>query len=134
MRMAAEFLFRVLPSSGLPIYRQLVEQVRRHVASGRLKSQDFLPSVRQVALEIGINAMTVSKAYSLLEREGVLELVRGQGMRVADRNGAAASVADRQAQILPLAQQLAAEAQQLSLTDRQVKAVIDRAIKERDST
>jgi GntR family transcriptional regulator len=133
MRMAAEFLFRVLPNSGLPIYRQLVEQVRRHVASGRFKADDFLPSVRQVALELDINAMTVSKAYSLLEREGVLELVRGQGMRVADRNDAAASVAERQAQILPLAQQLAAEAQQLSLTDRQVKAVFDRAIKERDA-
>lgn len=134
MRMAAEYLFLVLPSSGLPIYRQLIDQVRRHVASGRIKADDFLPSVRQVAQELEINAMTVSKAYSLLERDGVLELVRGQGMRVADRNGATASVAERQAQILPLAQQLAAEAQQLSLTDRQVKAVIDRAIKERDAS
>ena len=132
--MAAEYLFLVLPSSGLPIYRQLIDQVRRHVASGRIKADDFLPSVRQVAQELEINAMTVSKAYSLLERDGVLELVRGQGMRVADRNGATASVAERQAQILPLAQQLAAEAQQLSLTDRQVKAVIDRAIKERDAS
>jgi GntR family transcriptional regulator len=132
MRMAAEFLFRVFPTSGLPIYRQLVDQVRRHVASGRLAAEDFLPSVRQVALELEINPMTVSKAYSLLEHDGLVELVRGQGMRVANRNGQSATVEKRQEQLLPLAMQLAAEARQLRLTERQVKSLVDRAIKEQE--
>jgi GntR family transcriptional regulator len=130
MRMAAEFMFQVVPTSGLPIYRQLVEQVRRHAASGRLKPNDYLPSVRQVALELEINPMTVSKAYSILEREKVVELVRGQGMRIAERNAASAGVEERQAQLLPLVRRLASEAQQLSLSEKQVRTLLARAIKE----
>jgi GntR family transcriptional regulator len=130
--MAAEFLFQVFPTSGLPIYRQLVDQVRRHVASGRIAPGDFLPSVRQVASELEVNPMTVSKAYSLLERDGVVELARGQGMRVAERSGANGSLAARRDRLVPLVEQLLAEAYQLSISDGQVKALVDRLIKERD--
>jgi GntR family transcriptional regulator len=134
--MAADFLFQVFPNSGLPIYRQLIDQVRHHVASGRVKPGDFLPSVRQVALELEVNHMTVSKAYSLLERDGVVELVRGQGMRVAPRptpseNG---SVRERQEKLLPLVRQVAAEAYQLNLSATQVKSLIDRVLKELDQS
>jgi len=134
MRMAAEFLFRVFPASGVPIYRQLMDQVRRHIASGKLGGGDFLPSVRQTALELEVNPMTVSKAYSILEREGLVELARGQGMRVAARDGAAdqASLRERQEQLLPLLRQVAAEAYQLSLSGNQVKTLFDRVIKELD--
>jgi DNA-binding transcriptional regulator YhcF (GntR family) len=66
-------------SSAEPIYRQIVEQVRRHVASGQWKAGDELPSVRALAQEHAINPMTVSKAYSLLEAEGLLERRRGMG-------------------------------------------------------
>ena len=72
----------VSPTSGVPIYRQLMDQVRAQIAGGRLAPGEFLPSVRQVAEELEVNPMTVSKAYSLLEQDGVVELVRGQGMRV----------------------------------------------------
>jgi GntR family transcriptional regulator len=136
MRMAAEFLFQVFPTSGLPIYRQIVDQVRRHVASGRLRAGDFLPSVRQVGLELQVNPMTVSKAYSLLERDGVVELVRGQGMRIADRSESATngSLRERQEQLMPLLRQVAAEAFQLSLSGKQVRTLLDRVIKELDGT
>src|SRR4051812_15843065 len=100
--MDARLLYQVFPTSGVPIYRQLVDQVRRNVASGRLQVGDFLPSVRSVALELEINPMTVSKAYSLLEREQVVELVRGQGMRVASPPAAQSSDVERQQQLLPL--------------------------------
>lgn len=134
--MAAEFLFQVFPNSGLPIYRQVVDQVLRHVASGRVRTGDFLPSVRQVALELEVNAMTVSKAYSLLERDGIVEHVRGQGMRVAPRptpseNG---SLRERQERLMPLLRQVAAEAYQLNLSGSQVKSLIDRVIKELDQS
>lgn len=130
--MAADLLFQVFPNSGLPIYRQLIDQIRRHVASGRLAGGDFLPSVRQVALELEINPMTVSKAYSLLERDGVVELVRGQGMRIAERKAAGGndSLRERQEHLLPLLRQVAAEAYQLSLSEKQVKSLLDRVIKE----
>jgi DNA-binding transcriptional regulator YhcF (GntR family) len=134
MRMAADFLFRVFPTSGLPIYRQIVDQVRRHVATGRFQPGDFLPSVRQVALELEVNPMTVSKAYSLLERDGALELVRGQGMRIAPRSDANGNLRERQDQLLPLLRQVAAEAHQLSLSGKQVRSLLERALKELDGT
>jgi GntR family transcriptional regulator len=134
MRMAADLLFRVFPTSGLPIYRQIVDQVRRHVATGRFQPGDFLPSVRQVALELEVNPMTVSKAYSLLERDGALELVRGQGMRIAPRSDANGNLRERQDQLLPLLRQVAAEAHQLSLSGKQVRSLLERALKELDGT
>src|SRR5947209_18587417 len=77
---ASASYFQVNTSSGVPIYRQLMDQVRALVASGRLAEGDLLPSVRQVAQDLQVNQMTVSKAYSLLERERVVERVRGHGM------------------------------------------------------
>jgi GntR family transcriptional regulator len=109
----------VAPTSGVPIYRQLMDQIRAQVAGGRLASGEFLPSVRQVAEDLAINPMTVSKAYSLLERDGVIENVRGQGMRVTPQptNGKA-----RREAIKPLLQQVAATAKQLDLAPPQVIA------------
>src|SRR3954471_12584311 len=109
----------VSPSSGVPIYRQLIEQIRAQVAGGRLGAGEFLPSVRQVAEELAGNPMTVSKAYSILEREGVVELVRGQGMRVKET---ATNGKVRREAILPLLRQGAATAKQLSLKPEQVIA------------
>ena len=109
----------VSPTSGVPIYRQLMDQLRAQVAGGRLAAGEFLPSVRQVAEELQVNPMTVSKAYSLLERDGVVELVRGQGMRV---NEMATNGKVRREAILPLLKQVAATARQLSLKPEQVIA------------
>lgn len=65
--------FQVSPTSGEPIFRQLIEQVKRFVASGQLATGDRLPSVRQLARTLSVNPMTVSKAYSHLEMDGVVE-------------------------------------------------------------
>lgn len=134
--MDSQFLFQVFPTSGLPIYRQIADQVLRHVASGRVRPGDFLPSVRTVATELEVNPMTVSKAYSLLERDGVIELVRGQGMRIAPRPASASngSLRERQEKLLPLLRQVAAEAYQLQLSNAQVKSLIDRVLKELDGS
>jgi GntR family transcriptional regulator len=59
--------------SGIPVYRQLMDQIKFHVASGLLNSGDELPSTRSLSTRLGLNPMTVSKAYGLLEREGVLD-------------------------------------------------------------
>ena len=75
--------FAIAPSDPTPIYRQIVDQVRRQIAGGQLSTGIELPSVRAVALLHAINPMTVSKAYSLLEAEGLLERRRGMGMVVA---------------------------------------------------
>ena len=76
--------FDITPSSPTPIYRQIVEQVRRLIASGQLQPGDDLPSVRAVAQLHAINPMTVSKAYSMLETEGTLTRRRGVGMVISD--------------------------------------------------
>jgi GntR family transcriptional regulator len=80
--MDAEIL-HVNPSSPEPIYRQIAEQLRRMVGAGQLEPGEILPSVRDVAATHAINPMTVSRAYSQLEAEGVLERLRGKGMAVA---------------------------------------------------
>jgi GntR family transcriptional regulator len=112
--MSPSTLFRVEPASGVPIYRQLLDQVLSLRASGRLAPGDFLPSVRQVAEDLTVNPMTVSKAWSLLERDGVVELIRGQGMRVTAPN-ATSTRAQRIAELKPLLQQVAARAHQMAL-------------------
>jgi GntR family transcriptional regulator len=66
-------LIVVDPNSGVPVYRQVIDQIRFHVTSGLLKPGDELPSTRALSTQLGINPMTISKAYSFLERDGVVE-------------------------------------------------------------
>jgi GntR family transcriptional regulator len=129
--MAAEYALTVAPTSGVPIYKQLVDQIRARVAGGRLPAGEFLPSVRQVAEHLQVNPMTVSKAYSLLEKDGIVEFVRGQGMRVNPPGSAANGKARRQA-ILPLLEQVADAARHLALTPEQVIAELKPLLENRD--
>jgi GntR family transcriptional regulator len=131
--MPAPFAIVISPTSGLPIYRQVMDQVRAQVVGGRLKADEFLPSVRQVAEELQVNPMTISKAYSLLERDGVVELVRGQGMRVKDPGPTTNGRARREA-LRPLLEQVAATAKQLSLTPQQVLQQLKPMLEEQESS
>lgn len=78
-------LFSVTAGSPEPIYRQLVGQVHRRVATGQWPAGTEMPSVRELAQALALNPMTVSKAFSILEAEGVLTRRRGLSMVVADR-------------------------------------------------
>jgi GntR family transcriptional regulator len=118
-------MFTLDPHSGIPIYRQLVEQVRRLVASGQLRAGAELPSVRELALAHAVNPMTVSKAYSLLEAEGLLERNRGRPMTVAPRRRPVDSPERRLKQIAPQAESLVLSARQLELTRKDLAALID---------
>lgn len=69
--------------SGQPIYRQVIEQIRRQIMAGQLGQGEQLMSVRDLAARIRVNPMTISKAYSLLEVEGLVERRRGVGLFVA---------------------------------------------------
>ncbi|MEM7262859.1 MAG: GntR family transcriptional regulator [Planctomycetota bacterium] len=99
------------PTSGLPIYRQIIAQVRRTIASGALREGEQLPSVRELSGLLGINHLTVQKAYRELERDGVLEVRRGLGMFVA----AHAPTTHADASVRALAERLAVEATQAGL-------------------
>ena len=69
--------------SGVPIYRQVIEQVRRQIMAGQLSEGQQLDSVRELAGRLRVNPMTISKAYALLEVEGLAERRRGIGLFVA---------------------------------------------------
>jgi GntR family transcriptional regulator len=120
MALNPKYYFQIFPSSGVPIYRQILDQVKIHVAAGHVKPEDFLPSVRQVAKQLDVNPMTVSKAYSLLENEGVVETVRGQGMRIRRVAGAKQDFSERRKDLLPLLREVAGKARQLSLDKKNV--------------
>jgi len=122
----AKYVFQISTSSGVPIYRQVIDQVKTQIATGRLEEGAFVPSVRQVSKELEINPMTVSKAYSILEREGVLEFVRGQGMRVHRTSISKNDLAKRKDEIVPLLREVKRRARQLSLEPKDVIALLKR--------
>lgn len=75
--------FQIDPSSRLPIYRQLRDQLREAVARGKLRPQQRLPSVRELSRELVVNPNTIARVYTELEREGVLNTRPGLGVFVA---------------------------------------------------
>ncbi|WP_322402615.1 GntR family transcriptional regulator [Massilia luteola] len=122
-------LFSIATGSPEPIYRQLVEQVRRLAASGQLRPGDEMPSVREIAQALALNPMTVSKAYGLLEMDGVLARRRGLGMVVAD-SAAPAAKADILGLLRPTLERAAVEARQLELDTDTVLSLFATILKE----
>jgi GntR family transcriptional regulator len=113
-------VFTLNPHSGVPIYRQLLEQVRRMVASGQLLPGAALPSVRELALAHAVNPMTISKAYGLLEAEGLLERNRGKPMTVAAQAATGMQLTRRLAQLDPQLDQVVLAARQLQLSEAEL--------------
>jgi GntR family transcriptional regulator len=108
-------VFVLKPHSGVPLYRQLYEQVRRLVASGQLAPGTELPSIRELAVTHAINPMTVSKVYARLESEGVLERNRGKPMTVAAQRRPQVPLGGRLETLDPALEALVLAAQQLEL-------------------
>ncbi|HET6426198.1 MAG TPA: GntR family transcriptional regulator [Planctomycetaceae bacterium] len=75
-------LLHIDPSNGLPIYDQINRQIKFAVANGALRSGELVPSVRELAQRIAVNPNTVARAYRDLQTDGVLETLRGEGLRV----------------------------------------------------
>ncbi len=80
-----QLLVLVDPHSGVPVYRQVMDQVKFHIASGMLEPGDELPSTRALSSQLGVNPMTISKAYSYLERDGVVGRRPGRQLIVKRR-------------------------------------------------
>ncbi|HEX5470847.1 MAG TPA: GntR family transcriptional regulator [Lacipirellulaceae bacterium] len=88
--------FQVDPTTRVPIYRQLMDQIRLAVARGRLRPGSRLPSVRVLSRELVINPNTVARVYTELEREGVLNTRPGLGVFVAEPQAELSAAARRQ--------------------------------------
>lgn len=121
-------MFRLDPQSGTPIYRQLMDQIRWLTASNRLRPGDELPSVRELAVEHAVNPMTISKAYALLEAEGVLTRQRGRPMTVSADCGSRESKAARLRRLGDQIDLLALAAAQLGLDPDDVVDAVRKAM------
>ena len=92
-------IFRLNQASGIPLYLQLMEQVKHAVETGALREGDQLPAIRKVAVDLVMNPNTVVRAYRELEHEGILDLKHGSGAFIKESAGGRARVM-RKAQAL----------------------------------
>lgn len=120
--------FQINPGSAEPIYRQLMDQLRRRVAAGQWVAGQELPSVRELALQLAVHPMTISKAYGLLEIEGLLERRRGLPMVIAAGHARPAAARDRLEQLRPTLARAAAEARELDVPRHQALALFERLL------
>jgi GntR family transcriptional regulator len=121
-RNGAAFQFALDLHSGVPVYRQLIDQVRGGTASGSLTAGDQLPTVRQLAVDLAINPNTVMRAYRELELGGLLETHQGTGTFISDKKPEKKS-AERDRQLGQMAGEFAARAGAAGFT---LEEVIDR--------
>ena len=116
-------LFRPNPSSGVPVYLQLIEQVRHAVDVGTLRPGDQLPGIRRVAEDLVINPNTVAKAYRDLEQAGVIDLRHGAGAFVADKGPTARVTTVRKAQ--PILQATLERLAGMGLTAEEIRRLFE---------
>jgi GntR family transcriptional regulator len=113
------FRFRLDNHSGVPVYRQMIDQVQGAIAMGVLRPGDQLPTVRLVAVELAINPNTVMRAYRELEIRGVLDTQQGTGTFVADRPDGITQE-DRERMIFQLVGEFVARAGASGVTAREL--------------
>jgi GntR family transcriptional regulator len=115
-------IFRLNPSSGIPLYLQLMEQVKHAVETGALREGDQLPVIRKVAEDLVMNPNTVVRAYRELEHEGVIELRHGSGAYIKESAGTRAKVIHKaQAMVQSMIERLAS----LGLTEEELRRVFE---------
>ncbi len=116
------------PRSGVPIYLQIIEQIKRSVALGVLAPGEQLPTVKQLALDLTINPNTVARAYRELERDEVIETAVGRGSFVRSNGttqNARAAASDVAAEALA---QAVREAKSVGLAPSQIRALFETAV------
>jgi len=121
------------PGSSEPIYRQVMEQLRRRIASGQLVAGQEIPSVRELAQALAVHPMTISKAFSLMETDGLIERRRGLSMVVAAQHARAQSPASRTELLRPTLEKAAAEARQLEVSNAQAIKFFQHILNEGES-
>jgi GntR family transcriptional regulator len=106
---APSFRLKLDLRSGVPVYRQIIDQVRGGMAAGTLAAGDQLPTVRQLAVDLAINPNTVLRAYRELELGGTLETHQGTGTFISEKK-ISRNNAERERQLAQLANEFAARA------------------------
>jgi GntR family transcriptional regulator len=124
-------MFAIDHSDPLPIYAQLDRAIRLAVATGKLRRGDQLPTVRQLAVDLRINANTVAKVYAELERSGVVQTHRGVGTFINHVGNEAVSLSDRQRQLMALADEFLTKSGVLGFTQQEALEVINTRSRQR---
>lgn len=112
------------PNAPTPIYLQIVRQVKNAVATGLLAVGDKLPSVRELSQELTINPNTIARAFQELEREGVIDTVRGVGAFVSQK-GFKMSEGQRLERVRAIISELLTEAYHLRFSKEELRGVIE---------
>jgi GntR family transcriptional regulator len=120
--------FQVDPTSRVPIYRQLIDQIRQAVARGRMRAGVRLPSVRVLSRELVVNPNTVARAYTELEREGVLNTRPGLGVFVAEPQAELTNSARRE-RLCEAIDRFLTEAVHLGFSAEEVLAAVEKRIR-----
>lgn len=115
--------------SGLPIYMQIATQIKEAIAVGGLRLNDQLPSVRHLALELGVNPNTVARAYRDLEHDGILRTETGNGTFV-QMQAPGLMREEKLRRLRPYATQLAVEAAHLRLTRDDVNTLLNEVMRD----
>jgi GntR family transcriptional regulator len=108
--------FPINPTDPMPLYAQLTRAIRFAVTTGKLRIGDQLPTVRQLAVDLRINANTVAKVYAELERSGVVETRRGVGTFVCARHFEAKGTQEHEKHLRDLSDRFISEAGSLGFT------------------
>ncbi|AFV12886.1 HTH-type transcriptional repressor YtrA [Thermacetogenium phaeum DSM 12270] len=124
-----ELWFDIDQRSSIPIYQQLVDKIKEAVARGILSTGEKLPSVRELAARIAINPNTIAKAYQELEREGVIETLRGRGTFVALWKSRVNEEAKRRV-IREMTEKMLVEAFYLGLPREELLEIIEETVRE----
>ena len=121
--MTTQLHLQIDERSGVPVYRQIMDQIKYYVAGGTLRPGDQIPSIRELANAMAVNPTTVVKAYSELEGEGIIEKRHGKGAFIA-AHAPALSQIDQEIALRRSAKQLAVEATQLQVPSPKVITVV----------
>jgi GntR family transcriptional regulator len=118
-------IFRPNPSLGVPIYLQLMEQVKHAIETGALRPGDQLPGIRPLAEELVINPNTVAKAYRELEHDGVIELRHGAGAFVSGHAARSKKTADSVRTAQPIVAAAIQRLRERGLTDEEIRRLFE---------
>jgi GntR family transcriptional regulator len=118
--------FRLDSGSGVPFYRQVIDQVLLAVADGRLRPGERLPTVRQLAVDLSVNLNTIARAYREMEIRGIVETQQGTGTFVAHRKAEKKTAERRKALERLVDQALSSAAAQGFATEELAEALFDR--------
>jgi GntR family transcriptional regulator len=116
-------ILRIDPTSPKPVYQQIIDQVKYAVAAGRLREGDRLGPIRDVAVQIRVNRNTVARAYTELEREGIIHSKPGQGSFISD-GGSGLSKARARKMIAGSIDDLLAQAHQFRMDEDEVLSLV----------